>query len=385
MRLIESAELPKIHRLELALFVLGEKPGTQLGFYDVTAGEPEEEQRAIRKEGTGEFEKTQQVIKQIEALSHIKHPPKDRDGVFGYSILVARDVETLERLVKADRTGNDKEFGRIVGYPATAVEAYGTPDAINSNMDDYIKELQELEDGGLLPFANFIPSRSHRIEELEHVKRQGDLIKEKCPKLFAELVQSAEDSSREKTGAPEGGILGLTEGKILTDEDFKTLLNVHGFEHWKMGTYKTSDSALWLYAKRDLIASNEAKAKTILDHMRAMTQSGVLFPGMRWAIYRRPAGTYQVFGVMRRLDDVREDFNAESATSELRLRLDDSYKDFIDPGEASHSNNWGWSSEYNCYYPTDIEIVALQFSDPEALATEQKFAGVDKPSEIIDL
>ena len=85
------------------------------------------------------------------------------------------------------------------------------------------------------------------------------------------------------------------------------------------------------------------------------------------------------------VDDVREDFNAESATSELRLRLDDSYKDFIDPGEASHSNNWGWSSEYNCYYPTDIEIVALQFSDPEALATEQKFAGVDKPSEIIDL
>ncbi|MBK5215534.1 MAG: hypothetical protein JJE53_01860 [Candidatus Pacebacteria bacterium] len=187
---IENSNLENENKLELALLMLDKKQGVQLGDFKIINSENEKE--IIIKEFS---EKLLNIIKTLEAIG-LKHEIvkelSEDNGIIGFSVLVSKETNTLDKFVKADKEDDDKTFGLIVGYPASAVDAYGTDKALNIEQELPKAELEKLHSEGVLPFLLFMPSKEHWNEELDWARENQRLIKEKTPKLYKELNQTRE-------------------------------------------------------------------------------------------------------------------------------------------------------------------------------------------------
>lgn len=83
------------------------------------------------------------------------------EGVVGFSVLVSKDENILKNLAYADKDGDDKTFGLILGYPTTAVEIYGTDKKFDYRQELSLADLEKFRAEGILPFLLFTPSREH--------------------------------------------------------------------------------------------------------------------------------------------------------------------------------------------------------------------------------
>lgn len=190
LELIENSNLENDNKLELALLMLDKKHGVQLGDFKIINSENERE--IINKKFS---EKLSNIIKVLDSigLQHEMAKELSEDNeIVGFSILASKDKSILDKFIKADKEDDDKTFGLIVGYPATAVEAYGTDKAFNLEDELFKDELEKLRSDGVLPFLLFMPSKEHWNEELEWARENQRLIKEKTPKLYKELSQTDE-------------------------------------------------------------------------------------------------------------------------------------------------------------------------------------------------
>lgn len=190
LELIENSNLENDNKLELALLMLDKKHGVQLGDFKIINSENERE--IINKKFS---EKLSNIIKVLDSigLQHEMAKELSEDNeIVGFSILASKDKSILDKFIKADKEDDDKTFGLIVGYPATAVEAYGTDKAFNLEDELPKDELEKLRSDGVLPFLLFMPSKEHWNEELEWARENQRLIKEKTPKLYKELSQTDE-------------------------------------------------------------------------------------------------------------------------------------------------------------------------------------------------
>jgi len=183
---IEKMELGGNQKLDLALFVLGKKEAVQLGGYDVI--ESEDHKKELQKEFQSEFDVIKKVLDKFKLLYSTKGINEDR-GILGFSFLAARDDNSLQRIKEAEEKEDDKTFGLMMGYPETAVDTYNTEGALNMGKDLSKEEKKYIKDNNLDPFINFMPSKKHWKEEVEFVKQNQALIREKSPELFRQIIE----------------------------------------------------------------------------------------------------------------------------------------------------------------------------------------------------
>lgn len=183
---IEKIELDGDKKLDLALFVLGRKEAVQLGDYDVI--ESEGHKKDLQKDFQLEFNTIKKALDKFGLLYDTKGINEYR-GILGFSFLATRDEDALQKIKQAVEKEDDKTFGLMMGYPETAVHAYNTKEALNMEKDLSEEEQKYIKDNNLDPFIDFMPSQAHWREELEHVKQNQSLIKEKSPGLFRQIIE----------------------------------------------------------------------------------------------------------------------------------------------------------------------------------------------------
>lgn len=187
IELIENSSLTKESKLELALLLLDKKQGVQIGDFKIINSE--EERALITKEFTEELSNILRLLDAVELQYKIVKELSEENDIIGFSVLTSKDKAILDRFVQAGKENDDKTFGEIVGYPSTAVEAYGTDKALDIYKDLSPLEFENLQTEGILPFLLFTPSKEHWNDELKWARENQQLIKEKAPKLYEEVTQ----------------------------------------------------------------------------------------------------------------------------------------------------------------------------------------------------
>lgn len=151
-------------RAELILILLGEKPATDVSWH------------------TGRIQPAE-----VEAILHAAGLSTKviYSDAAATDMVVARDPETVSRLslLRADR--DHQEFGRLMGFPETAIAAF-----VNKSGALPHDEQRRLQ--GELPFSNFIFSRKHAPEELALLRRWNLLIFRHAPELIDEAWDEQE-------------------------------------------------------------------------------------------------------------------------------------------------------------------------------------------------
>lgn len=185
LEIVEQSKLEPGKKLDLVLLILKRKEAAQLGSYDVIESEKQKEK--VVQEFQEEFFEIEKLLKELNLPYCAKQPHEDK-GIYGFSFLVAERKESLEKAVEAEKNKDDKKSGLLMGYPKTAIDAYRTEQAFDYEEKLSKNELEQLKQGGVLPFLYFMPSKERWEEELNYAKEIQKLIKEKTPLLYAELA-----------------------------------------------------------------------------------------------------------------------------------------------------------------------------------------------------
>ena len=188
IELVENSTLESDTKLELVLLLLDKKQGVQIG--DFKIAESEEEKKKVTAEFSKELSDILNILNSLKLEYQVVKELGDDNGIVGFSVLTSKDKSTLNKFVKANNEDDDKTFGTILGYPPTAIETYGTDKAFNIEEKLSPEELEKLRTEGLLPFLLFMPSKEHWAEELEWARENQQLIKQKAPKLYQELISN---------------------------------------------------------------------------------------------------------------------------------------------------------------------------------------------------
>lgn len=129
--------------------------------------------------------------------------PEDPKKIEYISFMVGKDEESLDRLIAADEMpdGPEKDiaFGRAVGYPETAVQAYADRGedykfSLNGESDTLLSKGEipsEIREDPAYPLLGFRLSKAHYKEEFEHVKIAADIIKAASPFIHQKIVVQA--------------------------------------------------------------------------------------------------------------------------------------------------------------------------------------------------
>jgi len=184
---IENSALSIESKIELSLLLLDRKQGVQIGDYKIVNSQVEKD--AIVQKFTQEISNILSLLSELKLQYEIVKELSDDNGMVGFSILVSKNKEILNKFTQADKENDDKTFGLILGYSKTAVETYGTDKAFNIERDLPKVELDKLQSEGVLPFLLFMPSKEYFDEELEWARKNQKLIEEKAPKLYKELIK----------------------------------------------------------------------------------------------------------------------------------------------------------------------------------------------------
>lgn len=194
IELVESSSLETIKKFDLMQLLLDRKQAAQFGNYDVI--ESDEHRAQLEKEMEGEYKIISELLTKLGLFFHGK-PPTEDNGIYGFSILATKTSENLVKVMEADTAKNDKEFGVLMGYPKTAVDAYQTGEAFDLKTEFPKEELEKLEQEEVLAFLEFMPSKGHWQEELDSVRETQRLIKEKSPRLYYEIIEWRKKEAQE--------------------------------------------------------------------------------------------------------------------------------------------------------------------------------------------
>ena len=219
IEMIEKSPLFYRAKKDLALTYLNEKP---ISYIDVSERykQTEKNEDEILNQLEIEKDQVQQILDKIGFVYEIKKfKIKDRTTYdAGYDFIISRNLESLSRLKRSLKEGDEKGIGLALGYPKTAVEAF-----INKKVLDY-NELPKEESKRLIKektskFLGFRLSKDNWQEELNLVRRQQKLIEEKFPNLYKQITRCGLDKIIEKR-------LELIEELQKPSDKLKNLLNL---------------------------------------------------------------------------------------------------------------------------------------------------------------
>lgn len=158
---IENLKIGSKPKANIILIFLGLKPATEL-------------------EISSHNDSAEKVINVIENIGlkvkiKSKFKRKDKDIVL---LSVADNQENLDRLEQIDPSKNHEEYGRLMGYPETAIDAF-------LHKEKRLDPENYLENDELIFFIAM--SKENWEEEIKTLKKWSDAIKEQAPDLYVEL------------------------------------------------------------------------------------------------------------------------------------------------------------------------------------------------------
>lgn len=187
---IEKAPLSSDFKIDLLLLVFDRKKATFLG--DICGVESEEQKQKLIKEFSEELNILTNLLDELSLPYKIIRDVEDRNDTIGFSVVVAKEIENLNKIEEAVRNNNDMDMGMMFGYPRTAVEAYGTQDVLDLETD-LPEEYADLRKEGMLPFLKFAPSKLHWKEELKWARDNKKIIEEKSPNTIDQAIEEIEE------------------------------------------------------------------------------------------------------------------------------------------------------------------------------------------------
>jgi len=135
------------------------------------------------------FENFGDVNDLIDKLHDLGFIVRDK-GVASYKnqnlqtvLAIAKDEKTIELLLVAEANQNHSEYGKLMGYPDTAIQAFGEK-FTDENEKQLLKEY--LENNKIV--MQFSPSQENWREEVKIMKKWNDMVKEYMPNVYKELA-----------------------------------------------------------------------------------------------------------------------------------------------------------------------------------------------------
>lgn len=187
---IEKAPLSSDFKIDLLLLVFDRKKATFLG--DICGVESEEQKQKLIKEFSEELNILTNLLDELSLSYKIIRDVEGRNDTIGFSVVVAKEIENLNKIEEAVKNDNNMDMGMMFGYPRTAVEAYGTQDALDLETD-LPEEYADLRKEGMLPFLKFAPSKLHWKEELKWARDNKKIIEEKSPNTIDQAIEGMEE------------------------------------------------------------------------------------------------------------------------------------------------------------------------------------------------
>ncbi len=187
---IEKAPLSSDFKIDLLLLVFDRKKATFLG--DICGVESEEQKQKLIKEFNEELNILTNLLDELNLPYKIIRDIEDRNDTIGFSVVIAKEIENLNKIEEAVKNNNNMDMGLMFGYPRTAVEAYGTQDVLDLETD-LPEEYTSLRKEGMIPFLRFTPSKLHWKEELEWAKDNKKIIEEKSPNTIDQAIEETEE------------------------------------------------------------------------------------------------------------------------------------------------------------------------------------------------
>ena len=187
---IEKAPLSSDFKIDLLLLIFDRKKATFLG--DICGVESEEQKQKLIKEFSEELNILTNLLDELSLSYKIIRDVEGRNDTIGFSVVVAKEIENLNKIEEAVKNDNNMDMGMMFGYPRTAVEAYGTQDALDLETD-LPEEYADLRKEGMLPFLKFAPSKLHWKEELKWARDNKKIIEEKSPNTIDQAIEETEE------------------------------------------------------------------------------------------------------------------------------------------------------------------------------------------------
>ena len=150
---IEKLDIGPIHKANMVLVLFDEKPAAEIDVFS-WGDSPDKVEKVIKDSGLF-YKKI--VSKSSKVLA---------------TFCISKQKSLVDALAIAIDTGNDADYGRLMGYPETAIEAYVNKTSTTKYDTDRL--------------FNFAFSQQNHIEEMKTVTRWKEAIKRHAPELYKE-------------------------------------------------------------------------------------------------------------------------------------------------------------------------------------------------------
>jgi hypothetical protein len=137
------------------------------------------------QELVAEIEEVTAILKKLGLVFVLVHSPDDGDGLDGIVLFYGKTSRDLERLL-AVRRSNDLQFGRAVGFPDSAIEAF-VQDRERKCFRGEKFWPAEVKSSVYAKYQPFLLSRAHWREELKLIESWVEAFKQKAPYLYAKI------------------------------------------------------------------------------------------------------------------------------------------------------------------------------------------------------
>lgn len=162
IRSIESMDIGSEPRAQMILVLLNLKPAVELGLYPWNAS-PEEAEASLNRAD----------------LKYIRRG-KPRQEKTAAEYAVSKEEELARRLIDCESLTASAEYGALMGYPETAIQAYGAKEVYTGPLPEDIKN----------SIFKLKFSKLHFQEEFETVRRWNAALLKYAPKLVQEYAEN---------------------------------------------------------------------------------------------------------------------------------------------------------------------------------------------------
>ena len=164
IKTLEQIKMGHGQLAEAILVLLGLKPTTELAVYDWNEN-PKEARRKMEEAGL--------IIKEKKIRSH------EHENLTA-KFVVTLDERLATELMNAEADEDHEKYGKLMGYPETAVKAF-------LGETELLPDKDYLDMSGII--FDFKMSKDHYKEEFETLSKWSEAIKKYAPSIYAELSE----------------------------------------------------------------------------------------------------------------------------------------------------------------------------------------------------
>ena len=157
---IEKMDIGSLQKANMLLVYLGEKPATELELYTWN-------------------EKPESIVSKMQSLKLFYKEKVIENKEMTRAYFIAKSEEIAELLSKTDPSKDHEQYGRLMGYPETAIQSYLKNNTTTEDLPEWIKKN---------PLAPAL-SKDNYLAEFKVFENWMNIIKEKSPTVYNELIE----------------------------------------------------------------------------------------------------------------------------------------------------------------------------------------------------